>query len=89
MKRQYLHLSAYHCDKCEGPVISGSIGVRENEISKESDIREIGAMCLACGHKQAQANEASFTRQCQPIEWQPNQDTFCQGRLEMPLALPR
>jgi hypothetical protein len=30
MKRQYLHLSAYQCDKCEGPVISGSIAVREN-----------------------------------------------------------
>jgi len=71
MKRQYLHLSAYHCDKCEGPVISGSIAVRENEISKETDIREIGAMCLACGHKQAKASEASFMRQCPPVDWQP------------------
>jgi len=50
-----LFLSAHHCDKCEGTVISGSIAVRENEISKESDIREIGAICLACGHKQAKA----------------------------------
>jgi RNase P subunit RPR2 len=71
MKRQYLHLSAYQCDKCEGPVISGSIKVRENEISKETDVREIGAMCLACGHKQAKAGEASIPRQCPPMEWQP------------------
>ncbi len=40
MKKQYLHLSAYSCDKCAGPVIAGSIGVRENEISKETDIRK-------------------------------------------------
>jgi hypothetical protein len=71
MKRQYLHLSAYRCDECAGPVISGSIAVRVNEISKESDIREIGAMCLACGHKQANASGASFMRQCPPMEWRP------------------
>jgi len=71
MKRQYLHLSAYQCDKCEGPVISGSIAVRENEISKETGIRQIRAMCLACGHKQAKASEASVTQQCPPVEWQP------------------
>jgi hypothetical protein len=46
MKKQYLHLSAYSCDKCAGPVIAGSIGVRENEISKETDIRGVGAICL-------------------------------------------
>jgi len=71
MNRQYLHLSAYHCEKCEGPVISGSIAVRENEISRETDVREIGAVCLACGHKQAQVSDADFTRQCPPVDWQP------------------
>ncbi len=71
MKKQYLHLSAYHCDKCNGPVISGSIAVRENQISRETDIREIGAMCLACGHKQAKASESTVSRQCPPMEWQP------------------
>jgi len=71
MKKQYLHLSAYHCDKCEGPVVSGTIAVRENEISNETDLREVGAMCLACGHKQAQASESSFTRRCAPVDWQP------------------
>jgi hypothetical protein len=53
MKKQYLHLSVYFCDKCEGPVVSGSVAVRENEISKETDVREIGAICLSCGHRQS------------------------------------
>ena len=25
MKRQYLHLSTYSCDKCRGPVVSGFV----------------------------------------------------------------
>ncbi len=76
MKRQYLHLSAYRCDECEGPVVSGSLAVRENEISKETDITQVGAMCLACGHKQAQARDAGITRQCPPVDWQPAK-TLC------------
>ena len=71
MKKQYLHLSAYHCDKCAGPVISGTLGVRENEISKETDVTQVGAICLACGHRQEKASEAGFTRQYPPMEWQP------------------
>ena len=39
MRKQYLHLSAYTCDVCTGPVIAGSLGVRENEISKETEIQ--------------------------------------------------
>jgi hypothetical protein len=71
MKKQYLHLSAYHCDKCKGPVISGSLGVCENEISKETDVTQVGAICLACGHRQEKAGEAGFTRQYPRMEWQP------------------
>ena len=71
MKKQYLHLSAYPCDKCQGPVVSGSVAVRENEISKETDVREIGAICLSCGHRQREAGNASFTRQFPPREWEP------------------
>jgi len=69
MRKQYLHLSAYSCDKCEGPVISGSIGVRENEISKETDIREVGAICLSCGHRQSKATGPGGTRDLPPIQW--------------------
>jgi hypothetical protein len=69
MKRQYLHLSAYLCDKCKGPVISGSLAVRENEISSETDIRQVGAICLSCGHRQNKATEP--TRYFPPVEWEP------------------
>ncbi len=53
MRTHYLHLSAYSCDNCGGPVVAGSIAVRENEISKETDVREVGAICLSCGHRQS------------------------------------
>jgi hypothetical protein len=70
MKKQYLHLSAYSCDKCAGPVISGSIGVRENDISKETDIRQVGAICLSCAHRQSQATEPGVTRSFPPMLWE-------------------
>jgi hypothetical protein len=69
MKKWYLHLSAYPCDKCKGPVISGSLTVRENEISKETDIRQIGARCLSCGHQQSKASDSDATRDFPPVEW--------------------
>jgi hypothetical protein len=70
MKKQYLHLSAYSCDKCAGPVVAGSTAVRENEISKETDIREVGAICLSCGHRQNQATEPGLTRNFPPTQWE-------------------
>ena len=70
MKKQYLHLSAYSCDKCAGPVIAGSIGVRENEISKETDIRGVGAICLSCGHRQSKATAPGVTRSFPPMQWE-------------------
>lgn len=71
MRRQYLHLSAYSCDKCTGPVIAGSLAVRENEISKESDIRQVGAICLSCGHRQNKTSEPALARHFSPVEWEP------------------
>jgi hypothetical protein len=52
MRKQYLHLSAYPCDGCGGPVVAGSLAVRENEISKATEIKEVGVICLSCGHRQ-------------------------------------
>jgi hypothetical protein len=66
MRKQYLHLSVYCCEKCEGPVVSGSLAVRESEISKETGIRELGGTCLACGNRQSRAGQASFAQQCPP-----------------------
>ncbi len=70
MRRQYLHLSAYSCDKCRGPVVSGSVAVRENEISKETNIRQLGALCLSCGHRQSKATAPGGTREFPPIQWE-------------------
>jgi hypothetical protein len=71
MKKHYLHLSAYPCDICAGPVIAGAIAVRENEISKETDIRQVGAICLSCGHRQSSATGPAPIRHLLPIEWYP------------------
>jgi hypothetical protein len=71
MRRQYLHLSAYSCDKCTGPVIAGSLAIRENEISKETDIRQVGAMCLSCGHRQNKGTEPVPARHFSPVQWEP------------------
>lgn len=44
MRKQYLCLAAYPCDPCGGPVVSGSLVVRETEISKETNIRQVRAV---------------------------------------------
>jgi hypothetical protein len=71
MRKQYLHLSAYACDLCAGPVVTGAVAVRENEISKETDLRQVGAICLTCGHRQSNAIEPAHVRHFFPIEWEP------------------
>lgn len=69
MRKHFLHVRAYSCDKCGGPVISGSTAVRENEISRETDIREVGAICLSCGHRQNKATAPGYTRDFPPVLW--------------------
>ncbi|SPF42500.1 hypothetical protein SBA1_460097 [Candidatus Sulfotelmatobacter kueseliae] len=71
MRKHYLHLSVYPCDACAGPVIAGSTAARENEISKETDIRQVGAICLSCGHRQSEATAPARTRHFLPMEWAP------------------
>jgi hypothetical protein len=70
MRKQYLHLSVYSCDRCSGPVVAGSLAIRENEISKETEISQVGAICLSCGHRQTKVTRLGITRQFLPIEWQ-------------------
>jgi len=71
MRKQYLHLSACACDRCGGPVIAGAVAVRENEISKETGVRQVGAICLSCGHRPNKANGPARVRHLLPIEWEP------------------
>ena len=71
MKKQYLHLSVYRCDKCQGPVVAGSVATRENEISRETDKREVGAICLSCGNRQSPAPDRVPVRHVLPMDWPP------------------
>jgi hypothetical protein len=84
MRKQYLHLSAYSCDSCRGPGVSASLAVRENPISKETDIRQVGANCLSCGHRQRNATGTAAVRHFLPMEWEP-EDVI--DRLSQPAAL--
>jgi hypothetical protein len=70
MRTQCLHLSAYPCDDCSGPVVSGWLAARESDVSKETDIRQVGAVCLSCGHRQSKITEPGVTRQFPPVEWE-------------------
>jgi hypothetical protein len=69
MSMKLLHLSAYSCDKCEGPVISGSFGTRESEISRESNLTPLRAVCLACGEGQTELKRTDLVRDFAPTEW--------------------
>lgn len=91
MKKHYLHLSAYPCDTCAGPVIAGSTSVRESEISKETEIKTVGpAICLSCGHKQDTATEPARVRHLLPITWEPASTTdACDSTLVFVDALNR
>lgn len=71
MRKQYLHLSVYVCNLCNGPAVAGSLAVRENEISKETEIRVVGEVCLACGHQQQHSGNGAVARHFLPVEWKP------------------
>ena len=69
MKKQYLHLSAYPCEMCAGPVVTASVAVRENEISKETGIRQVGAICLSCGQRPTHPPDPANVRHLLPVDW--------------------
>lgn len=71
MKKNYLHLSVYRCDKCQGPVVAGSVATRETEISRETEEREVGAICLSCGNRQSSADDGVPVRHLLPMDWPP------------------
>ena len=65
----FLHLSAFRCAKCNGPVIVGSLGTRPDDISREINVREIGALCLACGFKPEIVAEPAVEHRFRPVQW--------------------
>jgi hypothetical protein len=67
--KQYLHLTAYHCDKCGGPVVAGSLAIRETVIAKETQVMLLGGICLACGHRQDLPTGPNTAQQFPPVQW--------------------
>ena len=69
---RYLHLAAFPCDKCKGPVILGWIGTREDDIAKETEIKEAGAVCLSCGARPEPTTRIDPLEVChfRPVEWE-------------------
>lgn len=65
----YLHLTAFPCQKCNGPVITGSLGTRHDDISQEIDIRAVGAICIACGSRPETVLAPSVDHRFRPVEW--------------------
>lgn len=68
--KHYLHLYAFPCDKCNGPVVVGSLGTREDDISNETAVSEIGAVCLACGVRPETMIEPLAGHRFRPVEWE-------------------
>jgi len=66
----YLHLAAFPCEKCSGPVISGWFGTRHDLITKEDEIRGIGTVCLACGFRPEIMVEPLAGHRFHPVEWE-------------------
>jgi hypothetical protein len=65
----YLHLTAFPCEKCNGPVIAGSMGTRHDDISQETDVRAVGTVCIACGFRPEFMLEPSVDHRFRPVEW--------------------
>jgi hypothetical protein len=69
VKTHYLSLSAFTCMECNGPVISGSVATRETEIQRPTEIRLIGAICLACKKQYRSLPTSRAVRHIAPFEW--------------------
>jgi hypothetical protein len=69
MKTHYLHLSAFSCVECNGPVISGAVTTRETEIQRETDIKQVGSICLSCGRQYSSLPTSLAIRHIAPFEW--------------------
>src|SRR5579863_6563022 len=67
--KHYLHLYAFPCEKCSGPVIVGSIGRKEDDISHEMGIGGIGAVCIACRWRPDSMISPLAGHCFRPVEW--------------------
>ena len=66
----YLHLMAFPCEKCKGPVVAGWTGTRQDDITQETDITGMGAICLLCGSRPEALVDPSKACHFRPVEWE-------------------
>jgi hypothetical protein len=66
----YLHLMAFPCEKCQGPVVAGWTGKREDDITQETDITGVGAICLSCGSRPEALIDPVHASRFRPVEWE-------------------
>jgi hypothetical protein len=66
----YLHLMAFPCGKCNGPVVAGWIGTRKDDITQETDITGMGAICILCGSRPESLIDPSQACHFRPVEWE-------------------
>jgi hypothetical protein len=66
----YLHLMAFPCEKCEGPVVAGWIGKRKDDITRETEITGLGTICLSCGSRPEALIDPLAARHFRPVEWE-------------------
>ena len=67
--KHYLHLSAFPCQQCNGPVIAGWMGTRDDGISQETNVRKVGAACIACGFRPETIPAPAVGLCFRPAEW--------------------
>ena len=66
----YLHLMAFPCEKCKGPVVAGWTGKREDDITQERDINLVGAVCLSCGSRPETLIAPLHACHFRPVQWE-------------------
>ena len=67
----YLHLSAVKCERCKGPVLSGWIGRRADDITREREVSKVPGICLLCGVRpEARAGAEQTSVRIRPFEWE-------------------
>jgi len=67
-RKQYIHLTLYRCENCKGAIVAASLGTRESEIARESELTLLGAACLSCGNRQP--SEPELIRRFPPVQWE-------------------
>lgn len=66
----YLHLMAFPCEKCKGPVVAGWTCKREDDITKETETTGMGAICLSCGSRPEALIDPLQACHFRPVKWE-------------------